>query len=87
MAGTKGKSGRPPGAPNKVTLDVRAAIAVFCQNNVESLSEWLAQVEDPAKRLDLYLRALEYHVPKLQRSEVNVSGKLTLSEGLRALDE
>jgi hypothetical protein len=34
------------------------------------MSEWLHEIDDPARRLDLYLRALEYHIPKLGRSEV-----------------
>jgi hypothetical protein len=33
------------------------------------MGEWLLAVDDPAKRLDLYLRALEYHIPKLARQE------------------
>ena len=70
MAGVKGRSGRTAGTPNKVTRDVREAIAVFAQDNVEQMSEWLNAIEDPAKRLELYLRALEYHVPKLARTEV-----------------
>lgn len=61
--------GRPPGSPNKATAEVREAIAEFAKANVASMSEWLAEVEDPAKRLDLYLRALEYYVPKLARTE------------------
>ena len=56
--------------PNKVTRDVREAIAEFAQANVDRMGAWLDAVEDPAKRFDLYLRALEYHVPKLARSEV-----------------
>ena len=70
MAGVKGRSGRTAGTPNKVTRDVREAIAVFAQDNVENMTTWLNQIEDPAKRLDLYLRALEYHVPKLARTEM-----------------
>jgi hypothetical protein len=70
MAGVKGRSGRTAGTPNKVTRDVREAIAVFAQDNVENMTTWLNQIEDPAKRLDLYLRALEYHVPKLARTEL-----------------
>jgi len=62
--------GRPPGSPNKATAEVREAIAEFAKANVPQMSEWLAQVEDPAKRLDLYLRALEYYIPKLARTEV-----------------
>jgi hypothetical protein len=62
--------GRAKGTPNKATTDVRAAIAVFAQANVEKIDGWLNEVEDPAKRLDLYLRAIEYHIPKLGRMEV-----------------
>ena len=61
--------GRPPGSPNKATAEGREAIAEFAKANVASMSEWLAEIEDPAKRLDLYLRALEYYVPKLARTE------------------
>jgi hypothetical protein len=31
--------------------------------------------KDPAKAADLFIRVLEYHVPKLARTEVNGSGK------------
>lgn len=74
MAGVKGRSGRTAGTPNKVTKDVREAIAVFAQDNVEQMSTWLNAIDDPAKRLDLYLRALEYHVPKLARTDTTLSG-------------
>ena len=74
MAGVKGRSGRTAGTPNKVTQDVRLAIAKFAQDNVNQMSVWLNQIEDPAKRMDLYLRAIEYHVPKLARSEVVGNG-------------
>jgi hypothetical protein len=68
MKGVK-TGGRSAGTPNKATVDVRAAIAIFAQENVERMSGWLNDIDDPAKRLDLYLRALEYHVPKLGRTE------------------
>lgn len=87
MAGVKGRSGRTAGTPNKTTRDVREAIAVFAQDNVEKMTTWLDKIEDPAKKLDLYLRALEYHVPKLARTEMNISGNLTFSEALKAIDE
>jgi hypothetical protein len=62
--------GRVKGTPNKLTTDVRAAIAQFAQANVGKMEAWLLEIEDPAKRLDLYLRAIEYHLPKLGRMEV-----------------
>ena len=70
--------GRPKGSPNRATADVRAAIAVFAEGNAHKLQEWLDRVAegsegvrpDPAKAADLYLRAIEYHIPKLARTEV-----------------
>jgi len=79
--------GRKKGSTNKVTRDVREAIAVFAQENVEKMSEWLNQIDDPAKRLDLYLRALEYHVPKLSRAEVSANVTVTAVEALKELNE
>ncbi len=72
MAGKPGRSGRVQGQPNKVTRDVREAIAVFAQANVDRMGEWLRQIEvdDPGKAMELYLRAIEYHIPKLSRAMV-----------------
>lgn len=70
--------GRPKGSPNRATADVRAAIAAFAEGNAHKLQDWLDRVAegsgglkpDPAKAADLYLRAIEYHIPKLARTEV-----------------
>ena len=61
---------RPKGSPNKATADVRAAIATFAAANVGNMGDWLNAIEDPAKKMDLYLRAIEYHIPKLGRTEL-----------------
>jgi hypothetical protein len=71
-------AGRPKGSPNKATAAVREAIAVFAEGNAHKLQEWLDDVAngvggnrpDPAKAADLYLRAIEYHIPKLARTEM-----------------
>ncbi|MCU0949531.1 MAG: hypothetical protein MUC68_00380 [Burkholderiaceae bacterium] len=62
--------GRPKGIPNKATRDVRAAIALIAERNVEAFEAWLQEIDDPAKRCDVFLRAIEYHIPKLQRTEL-----------------
>ncbi len=68
--GIKTGGGSRAGVPNKATQDVRAAIAAFASANVGQMSVWLAGIDDPAKKLDLFLRAIEYHIPKLARSEI-----------------
>lgn len=62
--------GRPKGSPNKATADVRAAIAAFASANVENMGDWLNAIDSPEKKLDLFLRAIEYHIPKLARQDI-----------------
>ena len=74
--------GRVPGTPNRVTRDVRAALAEFAEGNVDKLQGWLDRVaaKDPAKAAELFVRVLEYHVPKplraqlLERRDIAVPG-------------
>lgn len=67
----RSKGGRPPGSPNKATAEVRAAIAQMMQLAAPKMAGWLEQVAavDPAKAFDLALKAAEYHIPKLARTE------------------
>lgn len=69
--GIKTGGGSRQGVPNRATQDVRAAIALIAQRNVDNFERWISQVadEDPAKAADLYLKAIEYHIPKLARTE------------------
>ena len=74
----KKAGGRSAGTPNKVTAQAREAIAMFVDGNAHRLTEWLDQVangnEDtkpnPAKAFELFQSVVEYHVPKLARTEI-----------------
>ena len=74
----KKAGGRSAGTPNKVTAQAREAIAMFVDGNAHRLTEWLNQVangnEDtkpnPAKAFELFQSVVEYHVPKLARTEI-----------------
>ena len=57
--------------PNKTTADVRAAIAAFANANIDKLQAWLEAIPDPGRRMELYLRVLEYHLPKIARTEIS----------------
>lgn len=69
--GKKTGGGSRKGKVNKATKDVRAAIAQLAELNVAKVQEWLDRVAqvDPDKALDLYFKMIEYHIPKLARSE------------------
>jgi hypothetical protein len=64
--------GRAKGVPNKSTAAVRDAIAKMAELNAPRFAMWLDQVaqKSPEKACDIYLRAIEYHIPKLARTEV-----------------
>lgn len=74
MSGNGGKregAGRPKGSSNKSTELARTAIARFVDNNTERLQGWLDEIaqDNPEKAFACVKDLLEYHVPKLQRTE------------------
>jgi hypothetical protein len=68
--------GRQKGTPNKTTNAAREAIALFVDNNAHRLEGWLDQVaqENPEKAFQLFQSVVEYHVPKLARTEQTLTG-------------
>lgn len=63
--------GRPQGVPNKATRDARAAIAAFVDGNAERLNGLLDRIQekDPKAAFDCIMSVVEYHIPKLARTE------------------
>lgn len=70
--------GSRKGIPNRATRSVREMIAKVAEENAQSFEDWLHDIAvgastgkpDPAKAAELYLKAIEYHIPKLARTEV-----------------
>lgn len=68
----KGK-GRPPGSPNQSTAMARDAIARLVDGNAERLAGWLEDIaveHGALKAWDCMMDVLEYHIPKLARTEM-----------------
>lgn len=75
---------RPKGTPNKATQAARDAIAAFVDGNAGRLQGWLDRVADgitddegkyivkpnPEKAFEMFQSVVEYHVPKLARTEM-----------------
>lgn len=64
--------GRPLGAPNKITRDIRAALRDLAEGNSDRVQSWLDSVaiKDPAEALRLWLALLRYVTPTLQAAAV-----------------
>jgi hypothetical protein len=74
-------TGRPKGAEGKDTKKLREAIAAITNGGVEDFQRALGDVleENPAKYLELYLKLLEYTMPKLRSIDTNIElGESTL---------
>lgn len=74
MAGYGGKrdgAGRPKGIANKATQDARAAIAEFVDGNADRLVGWLDLIaqDDPKEAFKCFMSVVEYHIPKLARTD------------------
>ena len=69
--------GRPKGSLNKATVNAREAIAAFVDGNAPRLTEWLEQIaakDGPKAAFACVVDLLEYHVPKLARTELTGKG-------------
>jgi hypothetical protein len=66
--------GRPAGTPNRMTTEMREALAAFATDNAPKLQDWLDRVArtNPKAALDIYVRMLEFVVPKMARHTVEL---------------
>lgn len=64
--------GRQKGTPNKLTAVGRERFGDFINGHFAKFIGWVQDVaeKDPGKAADLYLRACEFAIPKLARTEV-----------------
>jgi len=70
--------GSRKGCPNRSTSNAREAIARFVDGNAERLQGWLdeiAETQGPEKAFKCVVDLIEYHVPKLARTELTGGGE------------
>lgn len=72
----KGQSGNPDGKPkgatNKTTRQVKEAFGKLLEGNLDHMTQWLGDIaaDDPAKAFDLMIRLSERFVPKLAQTQI-----------------
>jgi len=67
-------TGRPKGAEGKDAKRVREAITAITEGGITSLNECFDEIRttNPTKFVELYLRLLEYTMPKLRSIDTNI---------------
>lgn len=75
LPGTKKTGGRQKGVPNQATQNARHAIAAFVDANVPRMQAWLDEIaadpkHGPLAAFKCVQDVIEYHVPKLARTEI-----------------
>jgi hypothetical protein len=77
-SGNKLSNGRPKGSPNKFTDKVRSNLSKLTDQKLSDLQDALEEVrsESPAKYVELYLKMLEYTMPKLRA----IDNKIDIAE-------
>lgn len=63
--------GRQKGSANKTTKQVKEAISNFVEGNINAFIDMLNEIESPAEKARLFIKLLEYVVPKQQQIELD----------------
>lgn len=66
-----GQGGRPKGASNRITREIRERIEWVLELLDESLEENIAKLK-PKEKVELWLNLQEFVIPKLQRMNLEV---------------
>jgi hypothetical protein len=71
-AGNKLSKGRPKGALNRSTEEMKLTIARAVNNTLNTISSDLETIKkkDPERAIELALKLMEYSLPKLSRTEM-----------------
>lgn len=91
--GKKTGGGNRKGVPNKSTALAREAIARFVDDNSERLQGWLDQIaqDNPKDAFNCVKDLLEYHIPKLARTELTGADggdlEITLKKEVKRADD
>tara|TARA_B100001939_G_C16770636_1_gene542474 strand:- start:361 stop:687 length:327 start_codon:yes stop_codon:yes gene_type:complete len=72
--GQKKTGGKKKGYTSKATENAREAIANLVEKNTPQMIKWLEQIaeESPKEAFDCMTKVMEYHLPKLARTESTV---------------
>lgn len=81
--------GRTKGTPNSKPTELRQIIHHFVSENFDEVTKLWASIEDPDKKVKLYLDLCAFVLPKLQavQADINVTRASDIEDDLRMLAE
>lgn len=74
---TNNPAGRPKGATNIATRDIKEAYRQLIEKNLDNLTGWLEKIadKDPEKAIRIINDLSEYVIPKLARTDLTNGGE------------
>ena len=85
----KGNKGKPKGAENKATKDIKEAVKMLVEANIPNMTIWLEKIaaKNPMQAMMVINGLLEYTIPKLARQDnVSSDGSMTPKISIRPVD-
>lgn len=76
--GNKYGKGRPPGKLNRSTEQAKLTLARLANKGLDNISEDIEKIREtnPIEAAKLYIKILEYVVPRLKAMDVNIEGEI-----------
>lgn len=85
---TNNPAGKPPGALNRITKDLRESITEFLENNFDEVIQDWHNLKDKRDKIQLYRDLLQYAVPRMRTVEMKSEFEKLSDEDLkRVIDE
>jgi len=84
--GNKMSSGRPRGAINRSTEMAKLSIARLANKGLDNISQDIEKIrkENPVKAAEIYLKLLEYIVPKMKSVDMKIDAEISAKvEGIK----
>jgi hypothetical protein len=75
--GRKKTGGRQKGSLNKITQTFKTQILGFVVDNYDEFINTLNEIENPVERAKIYLKAIEYVLPK--QKQIDLGGEMQIS--------
>ena len=77
--GNKGGPGRPKGKLNRSTEQAKLTLARLANKGLDNISEDIDKIreQNPVKAAEIYIKLLEYVMPKLKAVDMKVDAEVT----------